>query len=319
MNQKTQSENKTQGFGVRHLTVEENADGQRIDNYLRKLLPGIPKSKLYKIIRKGEVRLNKKRVKPESKIKAGDILRVPPITINEKQDVFIPPKVQNLIKDAVLYEDKNFLIIDKPAGIAVHSGTKNSFGIIDIVAKAFPNQGWELCHRLDKDTSGCLVFANSRDGLKEFQYLSKTNKIHKQYLVLVKGSWQANDFTVDAPIEKQQDSSKNNFFERVEQGGEKEAITVFTTFETYKKTTLMQAILKTGRTHQIRVHCALSKYPVAMDDKYGDFRWNRALKQRGLNRIFLHSHIIKFKAFDETIHISANLPKDLQEFIDKNG
>ncbi len=312
------SQPQVESYGVRHLTIEAAFDGQRIDNYLRRVLPNLPKSRLYQMLRKGEVRLNKKRVKAESRVSEGDILRLPPITIQTSGGIFVPEKAIAEVKNAVLYQDENFMIINKPAGIAVHSGSKNQYGVIDVVRRAFPDGGWELCHRLDKDTSGCLVLANSRVALNTFQDLSIAGEIHKQYLTLVKGTWVANELLIDTPIEKQTISRMNDRgeFEQVVEGGNKETVSIFTTRENYAKTTLMQVVIKTGKTHQIRVHSAINNHPVAMDDKYGDFKWNRALERLGLPRMFLHAHIIRFKAFDEIIHVSAELPADLQGFID---
>lgn len=307
-----------ESHGVRHLTIEAAFDGQRIDNYLRRILPNLPKSRLYQMLRKGEVRLNKKRVKAESRVSEGDILRLPPTTTQSGGGTFVPEKAIAEIQKAVLYQDDNFMVLHKPAGIAVHGGSKNQYGVIDVVRRAFPDAGWELCHRLDKDTSGCLVLANSRTALNTFQDLSIAGEIHKQYLTLVKGTWVANELLVDTPIEKQTISRMNaqGEFEEVVEGGDKETVSIFTTRENYAKTTLMQVVIKTGKTHQIRVHSALNKHPVAMDDKYGDFKWNRALEKLGLPRMFLHAHIIRFKAFDEIIHVSAELPADLQGFMD---
>ncbi len=318
---KTQSHANTpsvESYGVRHVTIEEAFDGQRIDNYLRRLMPSVPKSHWYKMLRKGNIRLNKKRVKAESRVSAGDILRIPPITLEEKTGTFVPERAIHQVKNSVIYEDENFLIINKPAGIAVHGGSKNQYGIIDAVRKAFPDGGWELCHRLDKDTSGCLVLANSRQALNEFQQLSMAGEIHKQYLTLVKGTWVANELLITTPIEKQTISRMNDRgeFEQVVAGGDTDTHSVFTTRENYAKTTLMQVVIKTGKTHQIRVHAALNNHPVAMDDKYGDFKWNRSLEKLGLPRLFLHAHWIRFRAFDEIIHVSAELPSDLQHFLD---
>ncbi len=309
-----------ESHGVRHLTIDAAFDGQRVDNYLRRILPNVPKSRLYQMLRKGEVRLNKKRVKAESRVHAGDILRLPPTTVQASGGIYVPEKAIAQIKNAVLYRDENFMVINKPAGIAVHSGSRNQYGVIDAVRQAFPDAGWELCHRLDKDTSGCLVLANSRTALNTFQDLSIAGDIHKQYLTLVKGTWVANELLINTPIEKTTVSRMNSFgeFELVDEGGDKETISIFTTREHYAKTSLMQVVIKTGKTHQIRVHSALNKHPVAMDDKYGDFKWNRALEKLGLPRMFLHAHIIRFKAFDEIIHVSAELPKDLQGFIDQH-
>lgn len=311
---------QVESYGVRHLTVDANFDGQRVDNYIRRILPGLPKSRLYQMLRKGEVRVNKKRVKAETRLSAGDTLRLPPTTVQTGGGTFVSEKAIAQIKQSVLYQDENFMVINKPAGIAVHSGSKNEYGVIDAVRRAFPEGNWELCHRLDKDTSGCLVLGNSRTALNTFQNLSIEGEIHKQYLTLVKGTWVANELLITTPIEKQQISRMNEQgeFEQVVEGGDTDTHSVFTTRENYAKTSLMQVVIKTGKTHQIRVHSALNKHPVAMDDKYGDFKWNRALEKLGLPRMFLHAHIIRFKAFDEIIHVSADLPADLQTFIDEH-
>ncbi len=158
-----------QRHGVRYVTIEDNANGQRIDNYLRRLLPNLPTSRLYQMLRKGEVRINKKRVKPESRLATGDILRLPPTTIVEKTGTYVPEKALLAIQQAVLYQDEHFMVLNKPAGLAVHAGSKNQYGVIDAVRQAFPDENWELCHRLDKDTSGCLVLGNSRAALNTFQ------------------------------------------------------------------------------------------------------------------------------------------------------
>ncbi len=310
---------EVESYGVRHLTVDARFDGQRVDNYLRRLMPSLPKSRLYQMLRKGEVRVNKKRVKAESRVCAGDSLRLPPITL-QAGGTFVPARAIDAIKQAIIYQDDNYLIIDKPAGIAVHSGSKNQYGVIDAVRQAFPDAGWELCHRLDKDTSGCLVLANSRQALNTFQQLSMAGEIHKQYLTLVKGTWCANELLITTPIEKQAISRMNDRgeFEQVVEGGDSETHSVFTTRENYAKTTLMQVVIKTGKTHQIRVHAALNKHPVAMDDKYGDFKWNRVLEKLGLPRLFLHAHTIRFKAFGEIIHVAAEMPDDLQHFLQEH-
>ncbi len=307
-----------ESHGVRHLTIEAAFDGQRVDNYLRRIMTGVPKSRLYQMLRKGEVRLNKKRVKAESRVSAGDIIRIPPTTV-QASGTFVPERAIAAIKNAVLHQDEHFLVLNKPAGIAVHGGSKNQYGVIDAVRQAFPDAGWELCHRLDKDTSGCLVLANSRQALNAFQQQSMAGEIHKQYLTLVKGTWVANELLITTPLEKQiSRMNDHGEFEQVVEGGDSDTHSVFTTREHYAKTTLMQVVIKTGKTHQIRVHAAQNKHPVAMDDKYGDFKWNRALEKLGLPRMFLHAHIIRFRAFEEIVHVSADLPADLQGFLDEH-
>ncbi len=317
--------------GVQHLSIDENSEGQRVDNFLRKTFPSLPKSKIYKILRKGEVRVNKKRVKPETKLKQGDILRVPPLHLSERATNEIPQQWIEKVKQTVLYQDAHYLILNKPAGIAVHGGSKQSFGLIDVVRQTFSAKQWELAHRLDKETSGCLVFASSRKALNAFQQANKDKTLFKSYLCLVKGDWRANQLSIESYLDKDADGQG---FEKVRQVKEynpgdasslvastetagKLAVSYFTTEERYQKTTLMRVVIETGKTHQIRVHAASQGYPIAMDDKYGDFDWNKLLKKSGLNRLFLHSHIIRFQGVFEEIHVSAPLPEDLQRFLDQ--
>jgi len=307
-------------YGVRYIDIAADADGQRIDNYLRKLLPALPKSRLYQMLRKGEVRLNKKRVKADARLAAGGSLRIPPVVLPERAAPFIPTPVLQCLVSSILYQDAHFMVINKPAGIAVHGGSKNQYGVIDVIQQVFPNEGWELCHRLDKDTSGCLVLANSRQALNTFQQQSRGTDIHKQYLALVKGRWQADELLIAKPIAKQFSTMGKSCaqFERIQPGGSTIATSIFTTREYYERSTLMQVVIKTGKTHQIRAHASQHGYPIAMDNKYGDFKWNRALEKLGLPRLFLHAHIIRFKAFGEVVHVSAELPDDLQRFIDQH-
>ncbi|MPV86503.1 RluA family pseudouridine synthase [Ostreibacterium oceani] len=306
-------EDTRQSFGVRHLVISASDDGQRVDNYLRKILPNVPKSRRYQMLRKGEVRLNKKRISADDRLTAGDVLRLPPTTIDEKAKHHIPRALIDKIQQSVLFNNGTYLVINKPAGFAVHAGTKTEFGVIDMVRAAYPDTPWELCHRLDKPTSGCLVFASNRDALRHFQMLSQSDGMTKSYLALVKGRWEVNHLIVDSPIEKIDTVDALETFT----GDEKTAVSIFTTLETYKSTSLMQVVIKTGRTHQIRIHAARQEHPVAMDDKYGNFRWNRTLEKYGISRLFLHAHVIQFRSEDETIHVSAPLPEDLQRYIDQ--
>lgn len=308
-------EGKVISQGVTHITVDDNVDGQRVDNFLRKRFADLPKSKLYKILRKGEVRVNKKRVKPESKLQAGDIIRIPPLYIEENKPLQISERWVETINNSILHQDKHYLVLNKPAGIAVHGGSKQSFGVIDIVRAAFPDSSWELAHRLDKETSGCLVLASNRKALNAFQQASLDNKLFKSYLCLVKGGWFVNAERIESQLDKSIDSDGFEKVRENEQNSGKLAVSIFSNEERYKNTSLMRVVIETGRTHQIRVQAAEAGFPIAMDDKYGDFNWNKKLKNRGLNRLFLHSHIIRFKGIDEEIYVSAPLPDDLQDFL----
>lgn len=311
MNEKTKPTTISQG--VQYITVDANTDGQRIDNFLRKILADLPKSKIYKILRKGEVRINKKRAKPDTKLQTGDVVRVPPVQRQENNKPDIPNHWLEIIKQSVLYQDNNYLVLNKPAGISVHGGTKQSYGVIDMVRKVFAGENWELAHRLDKETSGCLVFASNRRALNAFQQASLNNQLFKSYLCLVKGSWLVNPLRIESQLGK----TLSNGFEKVDKQAEgKLAVSIFSNEESYKNTSLMRVVIETGRTHQIRVQAAEAGYPIAMDDKYGNFAWNKKLKNRGLNRLFLHSHIIRFQGVSEEIYVSAPLPDDLQSFLD---
>jgi 23S rRNA pseudouridine955/2504/2580 synthase len=285
--------------------VEVNSDNsdRRLDNYLISILKDIPKSKIYKIIRKGEVRVNSSRAKPDYKIKKGDLIRIPPnLEISNKNKKFIKPKLINEFKDNVLYEDKNYLIINKKPGISVHGGTKNFIGIIDIL-REIHGENIDLCHRLDKYTSGCLVFGKNKQSVKHFNELLKKRDIKKTYIAILKGNLNKN-ITVDLPVYK---NNKNKI---------KSSISSFKKIKNLKGCSLVSVQISTGRTHQIRIHAASINHPVIFDDKYGDISFNNKIGKKLNKNIALHSQQIEFKdQYSKSISVRCANPNHIDSFI----
>jgi 23S rRNA pseudouridine955/2504/2580 synthase len=303
---------------VQYITIEADYAGQRIDNFLMTRLKGLPKTRVYRILRKGEVRVNKKRIQPSYRLQAGDEVRIPPMHLDEKAVPTIASKRSvALLEDRILYEDKGLLIINKPSGIPVHGGTGVSMGIIEIMRTMYPKlPQLELAHRLDAETSGCLIIAKKRSVLRELHELLRNGEVHKVYLALTKGQWITPELRVEVPLRKNHLSSGERIV-RVDPEG-KESLTVFAPVQTYGNGMLVLATLHTGRTHQIRVHAQYRKHPIACDEKYGDKEFNKQMRQFGLKRLFLHSHIIAFTlpSTGERIEITAPLDNDLQACLD---
>lgn len=275
------------------ITVTANQDGQRIDNFLVKHFKNVPKSKIYKIIRKGEVRVNKGRIKPEYKLKLKDEIRIPPIRVEEKDQSkrVIPTRLINLINDSVLFENDDFFVVNKPNGIAVHSGTGLSFGVVDILKQARPEQTIELVHRLDRDTSGCLMIAKSRKALLILQDLLKENKISKTYVAAVHGQWKHKQTKIEFPLIKYlMDNGEKRV--KVSQTG-KSALTKVKSVQIGKKTSLLTLKLITGRMHQIRVHCAEMGHAILNDDKYGKRNLDKALPKTMGKKMMLHAKMLE--------------------------
>jgi 23S rRNA pseudouridine955/2504/2580 synthase len=304
--------------GVTYLTIDEAFAGQRIDNFLVTKLKSLPKTRLYRLLRKGEIRVNKKRIGPDYRLQTGDIIRLAPMRLEEKPPAPRPGHYQvALLADRILYEDKNLLIINKPAGIPVHGGTKTSLGIIEILRNMYPKlPHLELAHRLDLGTSGCLILAKKRSTLKELHTLLREGKVHKVYLALTKGQWKKTDYRVDAPLRKNHMSSGERIVKVDPEG--KPSLTVFKPIKSYSDSTLVEATLHTGRTHQIRVHSRYRQHPIAGDDKYGDAEFNKKMRQLGLKRLFLHSNMVEFTlpGTGEHIKVIAPLDADLQQSLD---
>lgn len=283
----------TQSDGVRFVEVGEDSDGQRIDNYLLKQLKGVPKSMIYRIIRKGEVRVNKKRVKQDFRLSTGDAVRIPPVRVKEQNSVKpVGDRLKKLIENAILFEDDALLVVNKPSGVAVHGGSGVSFGVIEILRELRPNAKFlELVHRLDRDTSGCLMVAKKRSMLKRLHdRLREKGGIDKRYSALVCGRWKGKEHRIEAPLEKFNLSSGERMV-RVSSEG-KPSLTIFKWVEHFENATLVEAYPVTGRTHQIRVHAQYAGHPLAGDGKYTPNEQNQRFKEHGLSRLFLHAQSI---------------------------
>jgi 23S rRNA pseudouridine955/2504/2580 synthase len=296
---------------VSFLEIDENDASQRIDNFLFKHLKGVPKSHVYRILR-GEVRVNKKRVDQTYRLKIGDLLRIPPIRVAQKPETeFIPA-----LEFPILYEDDALLAVNKPSGVAVHGGSGVSFGVIEQMRRARPQAKFlELVHRLDRETSGVLLLAKKRSALTALHEIMREGNSDKRYLTLVLGQWKNARQHVKLPLHKF-DTPQGEKRVMVREGGQ-ESHTIFTLQKSWPEFSLLEAELKTGRTHQIRVHLSHLGFPIAGDDKYGDFARNKALMKQGLKRMFLHARSISFShpLTGEPLVIEAPLPKELESFI----
>ena len=301
--------------GVRQLEVGAERDGQRIDNALTTILKGVPKSLIYRILRTGQVRVNGKRAKPDTRLAAGDMLRIPPVRVAERESGVAPAGQVAEVADAVIFEDKHFLVIDKPPGVASHGGSGVSHGAIELLRAARPKESLELVHRLDRDTSGVLVFARTRPALTGLQALIRGGEVTKQYLCLMTGAPSRAKFDVNAPLQKSILQGGERMV-RVSDNG-KPSLTFFREVEQYPGSRLMEATLGTGRTHQIRVHAAHVGHPLAGDPKFGDAEANQRFRKKGLKRMFLHASHMSFELDGRAYGFSAPLPDELKDFLDK--
>ncbi|OGA26314.1 MAG: RNA pseudouridine synthase [Betaproteobacteria bacterium RIFCSPLOWO2_02_FULL_67_26] len=295
--------------------VEAEAAGQRVDNYLTKWLKGVPKSHIYRILRSGEVRINSRRVGPDYRMQEGDRLRLPPLRTARRPLATVPPPASRLKAD-VIHEDDFLLVIDKPAGVAVHGGSGISRGVIEQLRLERPECRFlELVHRLDRDTSGVLLLAKRRAALTALHRQLREGQVQKHYVVLVKGDWRDGKRSVRLPLHKYVLASGER---RVSVGRDgMPAHTVFRLQRNWSGYSLLEAELKTGRTHQIRVHLAHLGYPIAGDDKYGDFKLNKQLVREGLKRMFLHACkvVISHPQSGAMLALEAPLPLDLKAFL----
>ena len=284
--------------GVQFVSIDADQAGQRIDNFLLARLKGAPKSLIYRILRKGEVRVNKGRIKPPYKLQAGDEVRIPPIRLPEKPGHTPSLSSLDVIAKNILYEDKRVLVLNKPSGFAVHGGSGLSYGVIEALRALYPDAPYlELVHRLDRDTSGCLLIAKKRSMLRFLHEQLREHRLHKHYTTLVKGLWQGGKQTITAPLCKNTLRSGERVV-RVDQSG-KAAVSHFRPRATSELASLMEVDLETGRTHQIRVHAAYSGHPIAGDEKYGDADFNQTMRGYGLRRLFLHAGKIAFRLTPE--------------------
>jgi 23S rRNA pseudouridine955/2504/2580 synthase len=301
---------------VRIVSVADDRDGQRIDNFLAGQLKGVPRSLIYRILRTGQVRVNGKRAKPDTRLAAADEVRIPPVRVAERDDTGAPAKgLIERVGAAILFEDKEFLVLNKPAGIAAHGGSGVSHGAIELLRALRPNDTLELVHRLDRDTSGVLVLARKRSALTGLQELIRENRTTKQYLALLMGHMSRATKSVNAPLRKSILQGGERMV-RVDDEG-KPSLTHFKAIELYGPATLVEATLETGRTHQIRVHSQHMGHPIAGDDKYGDAAFNKAMKVYGVKRLFLHAKRFEFELGGKTRSFSAPLADDLSAVLDK--
>ncbi|MEZ9523114.1 23S rRNA pseudouridine(955/2504/2580) synthase RluC [Enterovibrio norvegicus] len=302
---------------VQFIDISDDIAGQRIDNFLRNRLKNVPKSMIYRVLRKGEVRVNKKRIKPEYKLQEGDVIRLPPIKIPETAQVEAPnTKLDRVaeLENCVIYEDDHMLILNKPSGTAVHGGSGLHFGAIEAMRALRPDARFlELVHRIDRDTSGILLIAKKRSALRHLQAQFREKTVQKYYFALVMGNWKPSMRKVTAPLLK----NEVNSIVRVNPNG-KASETRFRVLEQFKEATLVQASPITGRTHQIRVHAQYSGHPIAWDDRYGDRRFDAYTKKFGLSRLFLHAANIKFThpSTEAQMDISAPMEKKLERTLE---
>lgn len=314
MQEKSPQDGKLRATGVRKVTVDSNRAGQRIDNFLRNELPGVPKGRVYRLLRRGEVRVNGGRIRAEYKLKEGDEVRIPPARVRAGGPP--PPERQAAeMLDRVIYEDKRLLVINKPAGVAVHGGSGISHGVIELLRFARPDlKDLGLVHRIDRETSGCLVMAKRRSALRELHERFREGQVEKNYLALVVGDWQFGEQLIDVPLLVQNRKGGERHVIVSDKG--KPAQTRITLSRTYGVYSLLQCAPTTGRTHQIRVHLQHAGHPIVGDYRYGDEEVNRQAKQLGLKRLFLHAQSIAFA--DDSgneLHFTAPLADDLEEFL----
>lgn len=303
--------------GVQWVKVGTEQAGQRIDNFLLRQLKGVPKSRIYRLLRKGEVRVNKGRIKPEYRVQDGDEIRIPPIRLAERDHGSPSDGLVSRIEAAIIYEDERLLVLNKPAGVAVHGGSGVSHGVIEALRAARPTAPMlELVHRLDRETSGCLVIAKKRSSLRNLHELLREGGMEKRYLALVQGCWQGGTRTVTAALRKNQLKGGERIVTVDTEG--KSARTLFRPVQIFDQASLLDVNLDTGRTHQIRVHGAHIGHPLAGDEKYGDTGFNRRMRGLGLRRLFLHAQSLSFRepGHEREVHVSAPLSDDLRAVLD---
>ena len=307
---------------VEYVRIGPRQDGQRLDNFLLTHCKGVARSHLYRVLRRGEVRVNRGRVRPGYRLRAGDSVRIPPRlnAVSPRPADLAPERQKRDLAAAVLFEDAHLLAIDKPAGLAVHGGSGLRFGLIEAMRQLRPDIELELVHRLDRETSGCLLLAKRRSALRELHQLLRDREIEKRYLALLTGVLPRREQIVDAPLRKNQLRGGERLV-CVDAVCGKPARTLFRRLRTWEGLTLAEVRLVTGKTHQIRVHAAHLGMPLAGDEKYGHSRINQALRARGLRRLFLHAATLSLHpGYRQTpLRIEAPLPADLERFLPQLG
>ena len=305
---------------VQIIEIEPDFIGQRIDNLLLARLKGVPKSVIYRVLRKGEVRVNKKRIKPEYKLQQDDVVRIPPLTVAaEGEPVSVKLSMVKNLEQHILFEDNDLIVLNKPSGMAVHGGSGLQFGVIEALRALRPlAKHLELVHRLDRDTSGCLLIAKKRSVLTHLHEQLRNKTVEKKYWALVAGDWDNKVRKVTEPLKKNTLQSGERVV-RVDEKEGKPSETRFRILQRYQQGTLVEAFPVTGRTHQIRVHTACTGHPIACDDKYGDNAFTAQMQQIGLNRLFLHAKTLSFMhpMSETTMRVEAPLDPALEQALGK--
>jgi 23S rRNA pseudouridine955/2504/2580 synthase len=299
--------------------IDTARDGQRIDNFLFTRLKGVPKGLIYRLLRTGKIRVNGKKVKQTYRLQEDDEVRIPDISVSDSTTPVINERIKRQIENSFLFEDENILAINKPAGLAVHPGSKISYGVIEVLRAIRADAPYlELVHRLDRETSGCLLIAKNKHSLNALHDLFRREAVHneveKMYTLLVKGRWNLGEKVIDTPLQSQGQNSEVDD----QKNAWKDAYTTFIPIEYYKDFTLLKAEIKTGRTHQIRLHAAQVGFPVVGDDKHGDFRFNKECRKMGFKRMFLHAQEISFHlpGNKRRTTITAPMDQELKAFIE---
>jgi 23S rRNA pseudouridine955/2504/2580 synthase len=309
-------QNQIKKINSKQIVISEDKEGQRIDNFLMRYFGKIPKSRIYQMLRKGEVRVNKGRIKQTYKLKKGDTLRLPPVYLDEVKSNTPPVYLQEKIRESIIFEDEGMIIINKPSGTVVHSGSGQTHGVIEAFrAMSGKYEKLELVHRLDKDTSGCLILAKNMTVLRQLHEKITSGEMEKTYCALLAGRLDKKEMTINRALSK---NPSNERVVTVEEGG-KSATTIIHRDTVYDAASLVDIELITGRTHQIRVHSASIGHPVLGDTKYGDRKLNREFKKMGLKRMFLHAKSLSFisPVTQKRIVVEAPLETKLINFLDK--
>lgn len=300
---------------VHHVEVTRDRDGQRLDNFLTARLKGLPRSVIYRIIRTGQVRVNGGRAKPATRLSAGDTVRIPPASVRESKSGDIPPAVMKLLSQSICFEGQGVMVVNKPAGMAVHAGSGLSWGVIDVVRKLRPGISLDLVHRLDRETSGCLLLAMDGEILRDLNQQILANRVEKRYLCLMDGRMKQDRVEVHEAIGEYERAGQR--FMRVDPQG-KPAHTTFRLLKSYGQCSFTEAELHTGRTHQIRVHAAHMGLPLVGDKRYSPKARQKHWKSEGVKRMFLHAHQVRFSTRDgEEQLVNSPLPDELGSLLEK--
>ena len=314
---KDDENNQKKKTAVQFVTVTSEEENQRVDNFLISKFKSMPKTRVYRLLRKGEVRVNKKRVDAFYRLLPGDIVRLPPVYLDDRTQPAPPSKMtEALLADRIIYEDEHFIIINKPSGMSVHVGSTVRVGVIEAMRHMYPKlPNLELVHRLDSETSGCLILAKKKRILREMHGLLREGHMTKIYWALTQGKWKDSELRVDVPLQKDYKDGGKHVVEVDEDG--KSALTVFRPLKILDQAALMEVRLYTGRTHQIRVHAQHQGHPIAGDDRYGDPEFNKRAKQLGLKRMFLHARSVDFilPSLNQRITVEAPLDAELEAAI----